>query len=231
MFKFHLSSSPFKLCVWRRLSWRPFHRENRMHPAPPPIPSTWGFGSHILSDGLFVPICPRLNSYSCSLGGLKLKLMLRQARLYIEPSCLSWGLEDRGWPSLSRFLWPVSQPRRPTVLSLTLFAKLWVILTVFIPLACRNLQGSSRLRAYGRLTWHQVVRCSEYQTYHTSALRLTCLLDGATVIGLFRRSLGCSRTHRRLFWTWLLGAYPHLISSFYYNPQINLLCKWSYKRS
>jgi hypothetical protein len=142
----HLSSSPFKLYVWRRLSWRPFHRENRMHPAPPPIPSTWGFGSHILSDGLFVPICPRLNSYSCSLGGLK----------------LSWGLEDRGWPSLSRFLWPVSQPRRPTVLSLTLFAKLWVILTVFIPLACRNLQGSSRLRAYGRLTWHQVAGCSEY---------------------------------------------------------------------
>ena len=57
-----------------------------MHLAPPPIPSTWGFGSLILSDGLFVPICPHFNSNSCSLGGLKLELLLRQARLYIEPS-------------------------------------------------------------------------------------------------------------------------------------------------
>ena len=50
-----------------------------MHLARPPIPSTWRFRSLILSDGLFVPICLRFNS---------LQLLLKQAPLYMEPSCL-----------------------------------------------------------------------------------------------------------------------------------------------
>ena len=49
-----------------------------MHFARPYIPSTWRFRSLILSDGLVVPICPRFNS---------LQLLLKQALLYVEPSC------------------------------------------------------------------------------------------------------------------------------------------------
>ena len=50
-----------------------------MHLVRPPILSTWRFRSLTLLDGLFVPICLRFNS---------LQLLLKQAPLYMEPSCL-----------------------------------------------------------------------------------------------------------------------------------------------
>jgi hypothetical protein len=37
------------------------------------------------------------------------------------------------------------------------------------------------------------------------------LLDGTTVVCIFRRSNGCSRTHRRMFTASLTGAYPRII--------------------
>jgi hypothetical protein len=63
------------------------------------------------------------------------------------------GFKYRGWPSLQLFLRSGYQSRSPTALSLKPFAKLWVILTVFIPFAWGNLQGYSRWR--GRQTWDQ----------------------------------------------------------------------------
>jgi hypothetical protein len=75
----------------------------------------------------FVLICPRCSSYSCSLLGLNWELLIIQARLYIDPSFRFLGCRELQVPSLSRFLWSVSKPRRPTFLSLISLARSWVI--------------------------------------------------------------------------------------------------------
>ena len=147
----HWSVASAAYCTWNsclpQAKQGPFHLENRMYPTTSPVSSTWGFRSLILAAGLFCPYLPSLQLFSCSLLGINWELLIIQARQYIEPSFRFLGCRELRVPSLSRLLWPFSKPSCPTVLSLTLLARSWVIKTVFIPQACRNLQGSSRLCA------------------------------------------------------------------------------------
>ena len=82
-----------------------------------------------------------------------------------------------------------------------------IILTVFIPLACDTNKGVKAQPVVPGVrsdpTYHHIGR-------DNSGLQCD-LLDGTTVVCIFRRSNGCLRTHRRLFMTQLPGAYPGIV--------------------